>query len=57
MVGVMPVSGALPLLNSVMACAGLVVPTTWPPNASEVGLNPAMGSGALPVPESGSVRV
>ena len=50
-VGVIPVSVALPVLESVTANAVLVEPTTWPVNVTELGDNPAMGAGgAVPVP-------
>jgi hypothetical protein len=46
-------SGPMPVFNKVTTCAALVVPTTWLPNDTVVGLRDA--DGATPTPERGTL--
>ena len=49
------VSAAVPLLVSVTDLAALVVPTSWLPKLSDVGLSVTAGAGVTPVPLSATL--
>src|SRR5256885_8202389 len=48
-------SGALPVLASVIVCAGLVGETPRGANTSDGGVIETMGAGATPVPDNGTL--
>src|SRR5947199_86429 len=52
-VTVLMVSGAVPLLATLMVCTALALPTSWLANVSDVGVSVA--AGAVPVPVSAAL--